>query len=162
MGYTTEFEGHFNVTPPLTTEQAEYLKKFSTTRRVKRDSAETQKREDPAREAVGLPVGPQGGYFVGETGFFGQNQGPDVRDSNAPPEGQPGLWCGWEASDDGSRIQWDGGEKFYAYATWLEYIVEHFLKPWGRTISGEVYWYGEDHDDRGRIVVDKNRIRCVP
>lgn len=160
MGYTTEFEGHFNVTPPLTAEQVEYLSKFNKTRRVRRDPRETQGREDPVREAVGLHVGPQGGYFVGETGLYGQDQGPDVRDSNIPPAGQPGLWCQWEASADGSRIQWDGGEKFYEYVDWLKYIVEHFLKPWGRTISGEVCWYGEDHGDRGRISADKNKVRC--
>jgi hypothetical protein len=31
----------------------------------------------------------------------------------------------------GSAIEWDGGEKFYDYRSWLCYIIEHFLKRWG-------------------------------
>ena len=49
-----------------------------------------------------------GPYAVADTGF----RGPDVKDYNRPPQGQPGLWCDWTPTDDGSAIRWNGTEKF--------------------------------------------------
>ncbi len=80
MGYTTVFRGHFSLDRPLTPEEAAYLHDFARTRRVRRESSKTELRPDPVRTAVGLPVGIEGGYFVGETGFCGQDNGPDVID----------------------------------------------------------------------------------
>ena len=37
MGYTTDFSGQFNFNRPLTTEEANYIRKFNDTRRMKRD-----------------------------------------------------------------------------------------------------------------------------
>jgi hypothetical protein len=34
--------------------------------------------------------------------------------------GFPGFWCQWVPSADGCGIEWDGGEKFYAYDKWLQ------------------------------------------
>jgi hypothetical protein len=175
MGYTTDFSGYFTLDAPLTEKQARYINEFSGTRRMKRATGSlenlpppqygTRHHEvtrlvetlpDPVREAVGLPVGPEGAYFVGN---------PDdgtILDHNEPPEGQPGLWCQWIAVEDDdayyTRIEWDGGEKFYKYVEWLEYIIEHFLKPWDRVLNGEVQWFGEDHGDTGIIVVKDNEV----
>lgn len=41
---------------------------------MKRNAELTAKRPDPVREAVGLPVGPEGCYFVGEGGCAGQGR----------------------------------------------------------------------------------------
>jgi hypothetical protein len=158
MGYTTDFIGAFNVNPPLAGNHRQYLTKFNDTRRMKRDAAKTARRPDPIREAVGLPVGDYGAYFVGEKGFRGQDCGPDVIESNGPPRPQPGSWCQWIPNDDGTTIEWDGGEKFYEYIEWLEYIIEHFLKPWGYVLDGVVEWSGEEHGDIGRILVEKNKV----
>lgn len=70
----------------------------------------------------------------------------------------PGFWCQWIASDDGKLVYWDGGEKFYEYTAWLEYLVEHFFQPWGRVLNGEVGFRGEDWDDTGTIVVRDNKV----
>jgi hypothetical protein len=75
-----------------------------------------------------------------------------------PFPGMPGFWCQWVASDDGKRLEHDGGEKFYDYVEWLEYLIEHFIKPWGRKLNGECPWQGEENDDRGRIVVKDNIV----
>jgi hypothetical protein len=187
MGYTTDFVGDFTVTPTLTPEHRAYLAAFATTRRMKRNAKLTAKMPDPLREAVGLPVGPDGAYFVGDTKDFGQTQTADIVDYNTPPgspdsgsfykeggnwyesyveakrmaeaEGaQPGLWCQWTPSEGGTTIRWDEGEKFYEYVEWLRYLIEHFLRPWGYSLDGEVDWQGEDPDDRGRIRVTENRI----
>lgn len=185
MGYTTNFSGEFEITPPLEPNHAEYLRAFATTRRMKRNPEITATYSDPVREAVGLPVGPDGAYYVGNTLDFGQARTPDVVDSNTPPgspsssnfygigdyerlmaakdmavaEGaQPGLWCQWVPNESGTAIVWDGGEKFYEYVEWLRYLVEHFLRPWGYQLDGEVDWVGEDSDDRGVIEVIANKI----
>lgn len=158
MGYTTEFMGSFTIEPPLTPAQVAYLNAFSGTRRVTRDAEKTAQRPDALREAVGLPVGPEGAYFVGEGGYAGQGGGPDIIDGNRPPKGQPGLWCQWVPSEDGTELKWDEGEKFYEYEAWLEYIIEHFMTPWGRTLNGDVEWQGEDRDDIGVLVVRDNVV----
>ena len=185
MGYTTDFDGQFKLDKPLTEAQAAYLRQFQQTRRVKRDAASTEKRPDPLRIAVGLPVGVEGGYFVGEGGDYGQGEEPaenfwekypndprkardeheryfsetlGITNRNGTPEGQPSLWCQWVPSEDGSAIEWDGGEKFYNYVEWLKYLIEHFLKPWGYVLNGEVRWDGESRDDMGIIICKDNVV----
>ena len=166
MGYTTDFTGSFEISRPLTPEHRRYMRAFAGTRRMQRDATAAAELDDPVREAAGLSVGDEGGYVVPAATFsedggleidgFGQNADRSVRDSNEPPTGQPGLWCQWEPNEDGTAIQHDEGEKFYNYVEWLRYLVEHFLAPWGYTLSGEVEWVGEDSSDRGKIVVVAN------
>lgn len=158
MGYTTEFEGRFNVSPALKPEHTEYLRTFARTRRMVRDANVAEAMPDAARLAVGLPIGPDGEYFVGGTGHYGQDDDESVVDYNEPPPGQPGLWCKWEPSDDGAAIEWNGVEKFYDYVEWIEYIVVNFLKPWGYELNGEVCWNGEESGDLGKIVIAGNVV----
>lgn len=151
MGYTTEFTGSFTVTPALRPEHYEYLVKFADTRRMKRNEHRTVHRPDRVRLAAGLGIGVDGGYYVGEEGFMGQSDGPDIVDPNSPPSGQPGLWCKWEPAEGGTEIRWNGMEKFYDYA---QYLIDHFLSPWGYQLEGIVEYQGEDPDDFGRLYVN--------
>ena len=139
MGYETEFTGSVQVVPPLNEAEIAFLKRFANTRRMDRAN---------------------GPYFVDGSGYAGQGDDPDIRDSQKPPEGQPGLWCKWEASADGSAVAWNGHEKFYNAAEWMAYLIEHFLKP-GAVASGprEETWvyppefaeFTFDHVVNGRI-----------
>ena len=158
MGYTTDFDGSFTLDQQLLPEQAAYLKKFSETRRMKRDAASAEARPDPWRQAVGLPIGPDGAYFVAGDGFRGQDSDASVTDDNEPPSGQPGLWCTWTVDEDGCEIRHNGVEKFYDYVEWIVYIIEHFLKPWGRSLNGEIVWQGEEESDVGMIVIENNVV----
>lgn len=158
MGYTTYFSGQFDLDKPLSPVHADYLRAFSSTRRMKRNSDKTNERPDPVREMAGLPVGDEGGYFVGGGDFHGQENTPDIREYNYPPSGQPSLWCQWTPTSDGTAIVWDEGEKFYDYVEWLEYIIQHFLTPWGYKLNGRVTWVGEESEDRGMIVVSNNVV----
>lgn len=163
MGYSTNFTGEWKVEPALKPEHLAYLTQFSVSRRMKRDPWVTETRPDPLRLAVGLPVGVEGGYYVGPPGNNGQEDmwtrhGPPgirggVIDSNTEPEGQPGLWCKWEPNSDGTAIVWSGAEKFYDYVEWIQYLLDHFLTPWGYKLSGRVDWQGEDEHDTGFIVI---------
>lgn len=157
MGYTTEFEGFVTIDPPLSEAERDYINKFSGTRRM---------------HCV------QGPYYVDRGGFMGQDHGPDVIEYNHPAEGQPGLWCQWEISEDGGRIQWDGGEKFYNAETWMQYIIDHFIgaKPkvmtlpatqrfdlnipdfTGHVCNGVIDAQGEERGDAWRMGVRDNRV----
>lgn len=147
MGYTTDFSGSFEVKPePLNEKMINYLTKFAETRRMKRNLK---------------GFGVEGEFYVHGSGFMGQDKESNVIDSNQPPQTQPGLWCQWVPTSDGTRIVWDGGEKFYDYVEWLQYIEENFLLPFGKYLDGEMVWQGEDIMDRGRIIADKDVIKTV-
>lgn len=160
MGYTTDFGGQFYLDKPLTQPQIDYLNKFADTRRMERDPALAATLPDPLREAVGLQVGRFGAYFTGGTGYAGQDDDISVINHNSH-KGQPSLWNHWVPSADGKFIVWDSGEKFYEYVEWIEFIIDNFLKPWGYKLNGKVDWYGEDYDDRGRIVVTDNVVKTL-
>lgn len=157
MGYTTEFSGSFKLTPALNQEQINYLTAFSNSRRVKRHADLCEKKEDPIRYAVGLPVGEEGEFCVFSEGHW-MNSDETIIDYNQHPKNQHGLWCHWIPSEDGTEILWNGAEKFYEYIQWINYINENFLKPWGITIDGDVKWFGEDEEDIGIIVAKDGGI----
>lgn len=158
MGYTTDFEGEFQVTPTLKPAHHAYLKAFGNTRRMARDAALAQTLPDPIREAAGLPIGPQGAFFVGGAGFSGQDQDISIVKHNDPADSQPGLWCQWVPGDSGDTIEWDENEKFYYYIEWLRYLITNFLKPWGYKLNGVVSWEGEGSHDTGEITVKDNVV----
>lgn len=151
MGYTTGFTGHVTIEPPLNPSEIAYLRKFADTRRMDRDN---------------------GPYFVDGTGPFGQGRDTDIRDFNAPPEGQPGLWCKWTPTDDGAGIEWNGVEKFYDSPEWMTYLIEHFLKPgahaadhdgfqaftFDHVVNGTIKAQGEDPDDQWELTVIDNVV----
>lgn len=162
MGYTTEFQGEFELNRPLTFQQRAYLIKFSETRRVKRDPEKAKLMSDPLREEVGLPIGDEGQYFVGGVGFAGQDRDDSVLDGNTPPRPQPGLWCQWIPNETGTAIVWDEGEKFYEFIPWIAYLIDHFLRPWGLLLDGDMRWFGENPEDTGLIRIRDNRISIGP
>ena len=161
MGYTTWFDGAFQLDKPLTQEHKIYLNNFSNTRRMKRDINIVETISDPIRIAAKLPIGEEGCYFVGGNGYAGQDRDKSIIDYNSPPNYQPGLWCQWVPSDDGTTIVWDGEEKFYNHKKWLEYIIEHFLEPWGYMLSGSCAYQGEDPDDKGEYRILNNKLRHI-
>jgi hypothetical protein len=159
VGYTTDFTGHCEIEPPLTAAQVAYVNAFCCSRRMKRRVEDTSKLTDTLREAVGLPIGIDGEFYVGG-GLHGYNE-KGVVDSNGPPSTQPGLWCQWIVSEDGKRLEWDGGEKFYNYIEWLQYMIKHFFDRWHCVVNGKVDWQGEDSGDSGTIVVTDNSVRTI-
>ena len=153
MGYTTEFVGSISITPPLNQQEIDYLEKFSETRRMDCE---------------------QGPYYVDRGGLAGQdNSDPGIRDYNRPPAGQPGLWCNWVPTEDGTAIQWNEAEKFYNSKEWMAYLIDHFLRS-GAHAAGELHFLqanhvlngtikaqGEDIEDRWKLVVEDNVVSRV-
>jgi hypothetical protein len=146
----------------LRPEHAAYLRAFSDTRQMKRNGTRARQLPDPVRKAAGLPLGREAAYFVGGRGFAGQDPDDSIIDQNEPPRGQPGLWCHWAPTEDGTAIAWNGAEKFYSYVEWLEYLILHFLTRWGYVLNGRVDWQGEEDSDQGTILVRENVVETGP
>lgn len=186
MGYTTDFEGQFKTNRPLTETEMDYINKFGDTRRMKRDVNKLMemfkgKFGHPTRPDN--PYGKDGEFFVGGKGWAGQDHDDSIIDHNTPPGqlsynemsefndrysenqnrivngySQPGLWCQWRFTDE-TTLEWDGSEKFYNYIQWLKYLINNFFEEWGIKLNGEVSWIGEDSSDKGKIVVENNKVR---
>ncbi len=148
MGYSTDFSGSINIEPPLDAQEIEFINKFSESRRMERT---------------------KGPYFVDGSGYHGQNADDDIVDYNEPPYGQPGLWCQWVVSDDGTELIWNEVEKFYAADQWMAYLIKHFLKrnpiakselPFlkGHILDGAIEAQGEDISDRWLLCVTNNKV----
>lgn len=148
MGYSTEFDGEFNIDRPLHPKIREFLVKFSETRRMKRKVPE---------ELYGI----DGEFYVEGEGNAGQDKEDNIIDYNTPPTTQPGLWCEWGVNDEGTEIRWDGGEKFYEYEEWIKYIIDKILAPNNYIVNGEIKWQGEDMNDRGKIIVKDNEVTII-
>ena len=148
MGYTTDFSGRFELDKPLAPKMKKFLTMFNETRRMKRN----------VDEAFGI----DGEFFVFGTGSYGQDNDNTIVDFNQQPSTQPSLWCQWVPTEDGTAIEWDGGEKFYAYSEWLFYLITKILAPNGYTLNGTVIWQGEETGDVGKIHVVNNVVTVAP
>lgn len=137
MGYHTEFSGSIQIEPPLSPERIEFLTKFNQTRRMHRKN---------------------GPHFVDGTGYMGQGSDQDVIDYNSPDPSQPGLWCQWVPTPDGTAIEWDGGEKFYEAAAWMKYIINHYIAPQGHVCNGVIDAQGEYSTDMWQLHVVDNVV----
>jgi len=150
MGYTTDFEGQFDINKAVDIKTFNLINGLANTRRMKR---------------AGLPekYGVDGEFYFEPEDFkdCGQSDKPKlgtIVDDNTPPSTQPSLWLQWIITDDYKHIQWDGNEKFYCYVEWLEYIINKILKPRGYVVNGIVRWRGEEFDDIGTITVKNNVV----
>jgi hypothetical protein len=187
MGYTTDFQGQLSFDRVLTNEEVNYIKKFNDSRRMKRDVSKLYELYKGEGGNPFLPkeqtYGNEGEYFVGGTGHAGQDRDDSIINYNESPgiviksndedfgtywsrrtkqieDGlcQPGLWCQWTTNEEGTCLEWDGGEKFYNYVEWLKYLINHFFEKWGVKLNGEITWEGEDSEDMGKIVVVDNVV----
>ena len=96
--------------------------------------------------------------FKPETDLFSDK---NIIDHNESSRTQPSLYCQWTPNKDGTAIEWDGGEKFYEYTDWLQYIIDKFLIPWGYELNGEVTYCGQRFGDNGSIKVVNNIVTVI-
>lgn len=179
MGYYTTFYGTLEIQPPLKPEHRLYLMKFSGMRHYRYDVEKLKGIRDPVREAVGLPLGPDGAFSVVvcdadeawaadgiqvDPPLIGERPGLRLGDPRNP-EFQPNLspWSPWELEEDEEvsaiRLGQEGQSmKAYGYKEWLRYYIENFFKPWGYTLHGSISYEGDDRDDTGRIEVEGHTV----
>lgn len=187
MGYTTDFNGCFELSRPLTETEKKYIQQFNDVRHMRRDveklhAVYSGKYGNPFAKTREEVYGREGEYFVGQDRkigdeYFEQLRDETVLDFNDAPgtpdkmdnwaaywqlrqtriktgEALPGLWCGWTVDLNGTRLEWDGGEKFYNYPDWLTYLNTHFFNKWEVKLNGIICWQGENPEDKGRLIMD--------
>ena len=161
MGYHTDFNGTLQFNKDVTEELKRFINNFSNSRRMKRDNEKIKQcYPNWEEQCYNGKLGREGEYFISGTGFMCQGDDNSIIDYNRPPITQPGLWCQWIINDYG-ELEWDGGEKFYHYVEWLEYLIENFFKPDGYILNGIISYQGEDFGDTGNIVVVDNYVSVV-
>jgi hypothetical protein len=165
VGYDTDFDGQVTITPPLSVGEVAFLKKFAKTRHCS-----CQVSPFTANES----------YICSPA--FGRNGG--CRGSHL---GNPGYYCKWEPSEDGTVVEWGGREKFYDGEEWMRFLINSFLKPGadiffedagapgdqhvsaakavfnlnGHVLNGVIDAQGEESDDQWRLVVKDNVVTVV-
>ena len=159
MGYSTDFYGTLKFNKEVTPQLKEYINRFSHTRRMPRDNDKIKATYPNWKELCFFgELGENGAYFAPEAPNFGQNNDGTIIDYNGwKCAVHPGLWCQWIINDD-NELEWDGGEKFYKYEEWLEYLIDNFFEPLGYSLNGDIQWQGEENDDFGNIHVFDNVI----
>jgi hypothetical protein len=154
LGYTTVFEGAFEINKELDDETYELLKGLSTTRRVKRDPAVLEKLGYGEAECFGV----EGEFYVEYDQERQSQDCPSVVDDSEPPATQPGLWLQWIPTEDRRHIVWDKIGKFYNADTWILYLIENVLAPRGYVLNGVVNAQGEKEDDQWSLQVNDNKV----
>ena len=169
MGYDTSFEGSIDISGKMTKEFVEFINRFSSTRRMKRNNEKIKEIYPNWKElCYHGNLGTDGEYFAPVSKNYGQDEEESIVKYNSSPDSQPGLWCQWiirtkeKLSEDLKEytgcITFDGGEKFYNYVEWLEYLIENFFNPENLVLDGAILAVGESTDDATYIIIDKNQV----
>jgi len=158
MGYTTDFEGEFNLTFNDESKRehvTNLVNGLASTRRMARDLSKISDKLDHPVEYYGV----EGEFYYGGGGMMGQDDDNSVLNHNVPSTTQPGLWLQWVI--EGDILKWDGSEKFYAYIEWLQYLIDNVFVTNNVVLSGSVDWFGEDRDDTGSLIATDNKVITV-
>ena len=143
MGYNTWTVGHLDIDPPLRLVEQRYLTAFSQSRRFERPGGPYEVPPNPAaalRAESELPT--------------------EVADRIA--DGQPNYWCDWAPCWDGCCISPTGKEKSYSLRSWLDYLIDHFLRPGALASGSGSPWlegFGFDHRLDGIIACQRDDNR---
>jgi len=81
--------------------------------------------------------------------------------SDMPPvlaAAPPDAYNQWRLTKDRRGLEWDGGEKFYHYVEWLQYLLDHVLQPVGVSLTGSIQYQGESIGDTGVLTVEEGRV----
>lgn len=147
LGLLYKIEGRFRIEPRLKIEQIRYLRKFSARSKRGYHPEECSRYEDPIRIRAGIPeVGSGGQYYTGDNEcFFGMVESPF-----------PSSRCTWNVSGCGNYIVSNEAMARHPAAEWMQYIVQHFMVRWDRTVNGSAL-VEEIHPSRkGRVIVENN------
>lgn len=118
MGVITDYLGYVGVTPALNEAERAYLSAFSRSRRSWR----------PDGSYAVTPADP-GADLRSATDADSAARDAAVDRFNQLGDGQPSHYCHWVPCFGGCCLSWDGQEKFYAGPHWMQYLIDHFLRP---------------------------------
>ena len=152
MRYKMATKGSLDLEPKLTAMQTEYLNRFHEMTHFTLDPRRLRGVPDPAREAVGLPIGRRGAYFVGD---IPRDPDHDVIFAHTPPgqevlEYRHGFQTaqGWVECQNDSPHPGDHGCTTYTETVWNsdpEVEQPSSLCRWTPSDDGtRLEWDGED------------------
>lgn len=159
MKSMTRFDGNFLLDKPLTPEHKDALQAFADRPHMKWNTQLLNDYPDLPPEAIGLPIGTYGCYFIG--GLESDDDRSWVEHSAVicpTPPAVPPYLVRWSPDEEEKWAQQDG-KKFYI--DWLRFQLNDFLIPWGYVLNGRVTWEGELPGDVGTIVVQDNAITVI-
>jgi hypothetical protein len=67
----------------------------------------------------------------------------------------------FDVSEDGTTIVPEEEESHQGIFLWLCLLLEHFFRPSGYVLNGEISWNGEEPSDRGSIFIKDNLLEIV-
>ena len=158
MGYTTRFKGHFTLEPALTPDQRDIVRAITKTRHAPSEPGFELKYALPDRGNDVTRLHPDTEFRLAKKTT---RRGTYGGDTGCYEGAYPSIWCDWTASEDGRRLEWNGGEKFYEYEGWLRHLITNAFEPWGVRVSGWVDFAGDDPKDTGVLVVTGTRVLVV-
>lgn len=75
-------------------------------------------------------------------------------------EKHPDAYNQWVPTKDGLGLEWNGGEKFYEYEEWLQWLIDNYFKPRKITLMGRYNYQGEEIGDVGYLeVLEDQHVR---
>ena len=174
MGYTIDYNGEFKLNKPLRETHATFLRDFAKTRhyhRVWKDEEQNGwmfvdpdedlepdlSNEDFKKVLYAIPYD----HYARKSYELEHWSCVDWNEVNP---GMPSFYCQWIPNEFNNGIEWDGGEKFYKAKEWLELMIEHFFKPWGYVLNGEVEIENGESEygfNFGYLIVEDNVVRIV-
>lgn len=161
MGYSTDFLGHIEISPPLNPAEVEYLTAFGESRHWDRPGGPYAVPDNLRLDAIVV------GEPDPETGVP-TTRGPvspgsdDVERFNSVAPGQPQLYCQWVPCPSGCCLSYGGHEKFYAPTDWMRYLIAHFLNPGAGASRSGLDCFADftfDHQLDGAIVACRRDTR---
>ena len=66
-----------------------------------------------------------------------------------------------ELSDDNAKIIPEEGESCPGVGMWLRLLAQYFFSPRGYSLDGEIWWEGNDADDRGCVFAQGQQVEVI-
>lgn len=144
MGFSTRYLGHLDIQPPLNDSETEWLRAFG----------EIDRRH--YNEPYEVAMNPRALRI--ET-WQQRGSGGDAFKSLAPPDGSPYPHLDWAPCYEGCCLAWYGTEKSRMAEEWLQYLIDHFLRPGAHArLDGRQAFerFTFDHTLNGVIAAERN------
>ncbi len=77
-------------------------------------------------------------------------------DAHVAAADAPSLYCAWEISPDGAELR-PNALTSASWWPWLERLTQRDLS--GHTLTGAIYWHGDDPADQGLVECDASGLR---
>jgi len=139
----SETRGALSLSRPLTDDEFYFLSALALNKRMRRHRSmlgfmiDEKMLTDPFRNEVGLPLGMDGYWFVGNEGENMDESDPSVFNKEQPPRGMPGCWCSWQPASDNRSMLILSGKKPHHALRWASFLLTRlFIKHWDMTMSG--------------------------